>query len=437
MTSVNNDAMSRSMKHSSQVAGSGLQPALKVSLLALGLAAGTALAADPRARGAAAPSPATDSPAATRSTAISPFVRDGAAGFVVSHIKFALGPDADQANTCPTGLTRTLQEIFAAQPGGKQRPGESDEEYGKRVDAGVKAINTLPGGENVCMNPELASPDPNYRTVQGTAVTVPGLDLDGIASDEDFINADGSPGVDNQFYRAVGCNRSFQSTGQSNGFDVEMLSGSWGIVISLEGVDDLRNDEEVIVHIAGNDDPIQLSPAREPLSYATYTMVQDPRFRATTAGRLVDGVLHTEPVDVRFYSVVNSMVLERPLQQAQIRATLAEDGQLSGYLAGYSPVEEMYDVNFGYRSGKTRHGELAPLGLRMGSSNGAAFVLGHTCNGVYHAMKQLADGLPDASGAYTAISTQYSFEALPAFVLQQQPDVAGAARQMAEQKHDK
>lgn len=419
----NRNVMSRSMKHNTRLAGARLRPVLQRSLLALGLAAAVADSSEP------------NSPAATSSATSSPFLRDGAAGFVVSHIKFALGPDAGEANTCPAGLTRTLQEIFAAQAGGKQRAGESDEAYGKRVDVGVNAIATLPDGENVCMNPELASPDPNYRTVQGSAVTVPGLDLDGVASDEDFISADGRPGVDNQFYRAVGCNRSFQSTGQSNGFDVEMLSGSWGIVIHLEGVDDLRNDDEIIVHIAANDDPIQLSPTREPLSYATYTMVEDPRFRATTRGRLMDGVLHTDPVDVRFFSVVNSMVLERPLQQAQIRATLSADGQLSGYLAGYSPVEEMYDVNFGYRSGKTRQGELAPLGLRMGSSNGAAFVLGHTCNGVYHAMKQLADGLPDTSGAFTAVSTQYSFEALPAFVLQQQPGTTGEVSQTAEYKH--
>lgn len=368
----------------------------------------------------------------------STFVREGVAGFVVSHIKFALGPDAEAAGTCPAGLTMTLQEIFASRPGGKQRAGESDEAYGERVEAGVKAFSTLPGGENVCMNPELASPDPHYQQVQGSGFTVPGLDLDGVASADDFLGTDGQPGVDNQFYRAVGCNRSFQSTGQSNGFDVEMLSGSWGIVISLEGVDDLRNDDDLVVRIAANEDPIQLSPTREPLSYATYSMVGDARFQATTRGRLVDGVLHTEPVDMRFYSVVNSMMLERPLQQAQIQATLSEDGQLTGYLAGYTPVEAMYDVNFAYRNGKTRQGDLAPLGLRMGSANGAAFVLGHTCNGVYHAMKQLADGLPDAdSGAYTAISTQYSFAALPAFVLQSPDKAAAKESETVEQDHAK
>lgn len=346
-----------------------------------------------------------------------PFVRNGVAGFVISDFKFALGPDAKDAGTCPAGMTMSLQEIFASTPGGQQRKDESDENYGLRVKRGVTQISTSATGENLCTNPESGLPDPHYQVVQGVNYTVPGIDLDGVKSKNDFIGNNGEPSVDNQFYRAVGCNRSFQSSGQSNGFDVEMLSGSWGIVIKLEGVDDLRNDDKVAVTISANTDPIQLSPSRIPLAYATYISDNDKRFRATTTGRIENGILRTAPVDMRFYSVVNSMVLERPLRDARVQATISDDGKLMGFLAGYSPVEAMYDVNFGYRNGKTRHGDLAPLKLRSGSANGAAFVLGHTCNGVYYAMHQLADGHPNASGEFTSISTQYTFEAIPAFVL--------------------
>src|SRR6185369_17646936 len=92
----------------------------------------------------------------------------------------------------------------------------------------------------------------------------------------------GERGVDNQLYRVVGCTRSYQSTGQSNGFATEMLTGSWGIVLRVTGVDNLRNDDSVEVGLFANADPIQLSPTREPLPYATYTLDQDPRFRAVT-----------------------------------------------------------------------------------------------------------------------------------------------------------
>jgi hypothetical protein len=49
---------------------------------------------------------------------------------------------------------------------------------------------------------------------------------------------------------------------------------------------------------------------------------------------------------------------------------------------------------------------------------GAARVLGHTCNGAYYALHELADGHPDPeSGKCTSISTQYRLETIPAFVV--------------------
>ena len=79
----------------------------------------------------------------------------------------------------------------------------------------------------------------------------------------------------------------------------------------------------------------------------------------------------------------------------------------------------MYDMQYGYRNGKTAGGDPAPLRLRSGSANGAAFVLGHTCHGAYYALHQQADGHPDPeTGAFTSISTQYRIEALPAFIVE-------------------
>lgn len=363
-----------------------------------------------------------------------PFMRNGAAGFVVSDIKYALAEDAEKTGACPRGMSRHAAEIFALTPEGKRRKGESDEQYGKRLDAGAMKLSTAPNGQNVCFNPEAGQPDPYYRTVDAANIRVDGIDLDGLDSGthaasagmclhQDFVGTDGTHGVDNQFYRVVGCNRSFQSTGLSNGFAIEMLTGSWGIVLSLRGIDDLRNDDDVEVGLFANADPIQLSPAREPLSYATYATHQDPRFRATTRGRIKDGVLMTEPVDVRFHYIVNSMRLERPLRDARLRVRISEEGVMEGYLAGYTPVEEMYDFQSGFRNGKDGKGELASLRLRVGSANGAARVLGYTCPGVYYSLYKYADGHPDPqTGRCTSISTQYRIKAIPAFVV----DVATA-----------
>ena len=359
-----------------------------------------------------------------------PFIQDGKAGFVVSHFAYALSLDAEETGACPSGMSRNPGEIFAMTPEGKQREEESDQEYVARVRTGGRAVSTASNGQNLCMHPEAGEQDPHFRTVTVPDVPVYGINLDeedsrvggairsGSCAHNDLIGMDGARGIDNQFFRVVGCSRSFQPSGTSNEFDIGMFAGEWGILLTFDGVDDLHNDEHIEVGIFANADPIQLSPGREPLEYATYAVDQDPRFQATTSGQMRDGILTTEPTSVRFYRVVNSMRLERPLEEARIQATLSEDGVLEGYLAGYTPIEALYDFQFGYRNGKDGTGALAPLRLRMGSSNGGAQVLGFTCHGVYHGLRQLADAHPDPeNGSCTSISTQYRFAAIPAFVV--------------------
>jgi hypothetical protein len=353
-------------------------------------------------------------------------VQNHSAGFVVSDIKYALSADTQKAGACPNGLSKNVSDIFAMTSEGKRRKGEADEDYAKRLNEGARKLSTAPNGQNLCMNPEAGKPDPNYRTVRSTSVPVDGIDLDAGGPSSrpatcprvDLTGMHGERGIDNQFARLVGCSPSWQPNGQSNGFVIEMLTGSWGILITLSGVDDIRNDDSVEVGIFANGDPIQLSPTRKPLAYATYAVDQDPRFRAKTKGRIKDGVLTTEPVDVRFHSITNGMRFERPLLHALVQANISEDGLLEGYLAGYTPVEAMYDVQFGYRNGKDGKGDLAKLPLRLGTGNGAARVLGYTCPGVYFALREYADGDPDPqTGSCTSISTQYRFSAIPAFVV--------------------
>ncbi len=331
------------------------------------------------------------------------FMENGAAGFVVSDIKYILAGDADKTGACPGGLSKNIADIFASTPAGKRHKGETDEQYAARLNDGAKTLSTAPNGQNLCMNPEAGRPDPFFRTMQAKATSVREAGVDGF---------------NNQFSRVVGCSPSFQSSGLSNGFKTEMLTGAWGIVLTLKNVKGMHNDEDVEVGVFANNDPIQLSPARDPLAYATYAVDQDPRFRAKAKGRIKDGVLTTEPVNMLFHSVTNSMRLERPLLHARLQARISEDGQLEGTLVGYTPVESMYDFQFGYRNGKDATGQLAKLPLRMLTGNGAARVLGYTCPGVYFALNQYADGDQDPqTDRFTSISTQYHLSAIPAFIV--------------------
>lgn len=379
----------------------------------------------------AAPQPAAPAPGAPQAVPRllqNDVFRGGEAGFVVTEIAYALGPDGKDA--CPNGLTggvRALVEAYSKTPAGARRPGENDQGYQFRM---ARAVNTTPDGQNICMHPELAAPDPGWRLVSGRDLKVDGIDLDGkdalsgkrssagTCAHENFQGTHGERGIDNQFYRVIGCTTGFQSTGQANGWQVEMYTGSWGILLSLRGVDDTRNDPDVQVGIYANADPLQLSADRKALPFATYAVDQNPRYRAETHGRIVDGVLTIDPVDVRFHNFVNSMTDDRVLRDARLRLTFTADGGMEGILAGYTPVEDMYNVQFGARVSRNAKGELAPERLRVQTSVGRAGALGHTCNGAYHAMLQAADGNRDpATGRCTSISTQYRIRVAPAFVV--------------------
>lgn len=353
--------------------------------------------------------------------------RDGSAGFVATNFSYALGPDAEGSTACPRGLTggiEALTRTFASSPGGARRAEETDREYFGRVS---RAVGTTDDGRNICMHPEAASPDPTWQMVSNS-VTVDGIDLDGSSAgaspanscgQQDFNDDHGRSGIDNQFYRIIGCTSGFQSTAQGNDFEIEMLTGAWGILLTLDGVDSIHNDPEVEVGIYANADPIQLSAAREPLAFASYAMKQEPKLRATARGRIVNGVLTTNPMDVGLVYTVNSMIHDRVLRDAQVRLTFTPDGGLEGILGGYTPVEAMYNVQFGARDGKTATGELAPDGLRIGTSEGRSRALGYSCQGAYHAMYAAADGHPDPeTGRCTSISTQYRIRLAPAFVLE-------------------
>jgi hypothetical protein len=381
------------------------------------------------------------------------FVQDGKAGFVVSHIEFALSQDAKDTGVCPEGMTQGMRREGAVPGGygagtgaGAQRPAgaspqaqpgegaprqEPRPQAASTEEADRQFIRTIsdPNRQNACANPEALGPDSGFRTVKVPNAKAYGIDIDGrdsraggkpapgTCAHNDLLGMNGERGIDNQFYRVVGCSNSYQSTGQSNTFEIEMYTGSWGILMTLSGLDDIRNDENVEVGFFANADPIELSPNREALANATYAIDQDPRFQARTRGRLKDGVLTTDPVDVRFHYVVNSIRLERPLRDARVQMTLSESGALEGYLAGYTPVGAIYNFQYAFRDGKNGKGEPADRRLITVSSMGQAAVLGHTCNGAYYALNELADGHPDPqSGKCTSISTQYRVKAVPAFV---------------------
>ena len=95
------------------------------------------------------------------------------AGFVVSHIAFALSKDAGRDRRLPGRDDTGQHRAFFVTAEGHRHEGESDQDYGRRVDQGAQALGTAPNGQNLCLNPEAGTPDPTFRTVTGKDVSRP------------------------------------------------------------------------------------------------------------------------------------------------------------------------------------------------------------------------------------------------------------------------
>jgi hypothetical protein len=366
--------------------------------------------------------------AATGRGAENDLIQNGQVGFIVSSIQWGLTDEANEAPACPDGLSLSHQQILERHrpEEAARRPEETDRQHSFRLFLGSA---TAPDGSNLCLNPTAVPHDEYTRTVTGN-VQAYGIDLDGqsarangaaasgTCAHDDFAPVGGGArSVDNQMYRLLGCTTGFRSGGIANTFETEMLTGAWGILIDLQGVDDVRNDPDVTVGIHASADPIEVSAARAPIGGGTYAIDPDPRFRATTHGRIVNGVLTTEPVNTRFHWTVNGMHIERALNLARLRMTIAPDGSAEGYLSGYTPIEDWYDNNYRF-NGHESDGTPSPTRKREISATGAANSMNYTCNGVYEAMHRLADGERDPqTGQCTSLSTQYRIRAVSAFVV--------------------
>lgn len=358
--------------------------------------------------------------------------------FVIHGIGNALAAPGQIDKMCPDGRSLGYRQIYEQSPEGTQREDESFADWEARVVAGAMGLATV-DGKNLCLNPELGPEDPHYRLMEATGIVSYGINLDGQVSTRDgkpapgtcaqdsFVGVAGRVGVNNQMLRVVGCDgagEQYDATDFSEdlpdgvtGVSEMMLQGGWGILISVRNVDSLENDDDVEVGIYANADPIVLSGGN-PVPYSTYAADEDARFRAETRGRIVDGVLTTDPVDARFHWLVAGMHVERPLSDARLEVTFNDEGGMEGYLAGYTPVEAMYDVNYGFRTATDDDGELAPPERIAYLSVLGNSVMGRTCHGAYQALYAMADGHPDPeTGRCTSISTQYWIRATPAFVV--------------------
>ena len=244
-----------------------------------------------------------------------------------------------------------------------------------------------------------------YRLYDGKIAE--GADLDGKRKQTDFHSASGQPGIDNQVWRALGCTKAFRATSDRKVARQVLMSAAAPTLIEVRGIDDPRNDPEVTVNVLAGSDALTRDGRGGPLSWSSFATDADPALRATTKGRIVDGVLTTDPVDMRLNYKEQIIDAPRDLRGARIQLTFNADGSVDGRIDGYYTLASLY------------------ASIEQMSQAGAS-ASGISCPGVYKAIHALADGYPDRkTGRKTAISSALGFVGVPAFAVP--PDRIAAA----------
>jgi hypothetical protein len=335
-------------------------------------------------------------------------------GLVVTSWYTALRETPDGKDECPDGLAVGTQEIYiqSLPPAERDRLNAATHHGKIDIDDPMvpvselrrKALERGPHGQDVCWNPESVD-DPPMRTVKGKMSY--GLNLDGTTDGhatpgtcghQKFTGVDGQPGIDNQWYRLMGCTYGWRSSGymevNPNG---DLRDGGHALLIEIAGVRDLADSPDVTVTISRAADLLPKDSAGKIVPFNSFRTMGDYRYEAH--GRIENGVLTTDPIDARLPFYGNLTHAEYYLRAMRLRLTIAADGNgAKGLVAGYYDFDSLWNY-------------ISKLGY-------AAVAGQFDCPAIYRAAQALADGFPDPkTGRCTALSSAFNIEAIPAFVI--------------------
>jgi hypothetical protein len=293
-------------------------------------------------------------------------------------------------------------------------PGDEQE---KKIDEIITMRGRVNGKPvNVFVNPDSA-PDPHNPLVHSKLGY--GLNLDDRNGPGDLTNPDtGETGIDNNFYKTVGCVDTFKL--QKDGISgytkaVGAVEGTPAHLILITGVDDPLNDPDVTVYYYTALEPVILGADGKAIADRTYRIDPDVRWHNVTHGKITNGVLTTEPFSrLRAEGEPSIIPVSYDLARARIRLNLKPqaDGHLTGLLGGYQPWYSLY-------------WSLARSGRLAEKSN-------LNVVGFYYSVKRMADFDPDpATGENRRISIDFNMDAVPAIILGPAPAVAAGSQTAA------
>ncbi|MCX7280334.1 MAG: hypothetical protein NTX21_01970, partial [Alphaproteobacteria bacterium] len=142
-----------------------------------------------------------------------------------------------------------------------------------------------------------AAEDPGQPQV--TSRIGDGFNLDGKIKAADFVSPDGEKGIDNNLYRAWGCDAPWRGNGNAT-LDLrandKMQDGLYTMVIRVSGNKDPVNDDNATLEIGYSPDKI-VKDARGGIAVDySYRMLQSAQYTRLKA-RILNGVVETEQVE--------------------------------------------------------------------------------------------------------------------------------------------
>ncbi|HEX2138726.1 MAG TPA: hypothetical protein VHG33_03330 [Woeseiaceae bacterium] len=326
--------------------------------------------------------------------------RDGRIGYVLTERRWAVYSEDDLDKTCPNGFNSGPRDQFD-----RLFPMDNGQQYTE--------LETRLMREGRQAHPSTSEDPFPFYEAQGHISY--GLNLDGEIGPDDLQSPTGEKGIDNQVYRAVGCIDGYRYKGAVWQFDTDdMLANlSNRFVIELTGVDDFRNDDDVTVTTYRGLDGLHRD-ATGALSAGGIQRIDlrwGQPFIYRLQGRIVDGVLTTEPVDdfKLLWSMGNKMGGHQLFQGFRMQIELSP-GSAEGLFAGYVDIDRWdHNLNTNWTTHFQAYGHVSQPSL-------------------YRAMSRLADGYPDpVTGKNTAVSSAVEVSFVQVHVLHP-PEDARVAR---------
>ena len=334
--------------------------------------------------------------AAAEDTAAGAVLKDRSIGYAMTMRHWAIYQTPEGKVECPQGFNTGPREQFKL----------------LFPDDGTKRtlLETQLSRESEVWHPSTTAEPYPFHEVSGKIAM--GLDLDGKVDTNDFVSPDGDDGIDNQLYRAIGCIANFRGPdGTAYHFENNYMQryNYNRLLIELTGVDSLENDEDVIVTTyRGLDGLLTDATGKDFIPGGTQRI--DGRwgkeFIQTFQGKIVDGVLTTEPKDLSIpWSVTFDTNTIQYLKDVRFNLRLTSEGA-EGLIGAYADVHDWYyHGTVGWSTHHQSYGQ-------------------ESSPSMYRAFRRLADGHPDpVTGENTAMSAALDVKFTQVFVLHPEQEV--------------